>query len=302
MIVKKAWESPYNFTDPIDIWQFRVRTFRELARGWVANTVAAQNKRKSEVAEEYNRLDIMLEHNDLTQEDSNRMRELAKELDKLWALDEIKIRQRSRERDIKEGDGNTAYFQAVANQRSRKKRIDVLMGPNGPVSEIEDMMKIAVDFYKDLFKKEHRENFNLCDNFWNEEDLVTDLETENLQKLFSEEELKEVVFGSYGEGAPGPDGLPFLFYQKFWEIVKGDLCRMCQALYDDKLDLYRLNFAMIALIPKEENAREMKKFRPISLLNCSFKIFSKLLTNRLGVVCQRLIAEQRSLLSRIGIF
>jgi hypothetical protein len=33
--------------------------------------------------------------------------------------------------------------------------------------------------------------------------------------------------------------------------------------YNDKLDLYRLNFAMITLIPKENEARSMKKFRPL---------------------------------------
>ena len=34
---------------------------------------------------------------------------------------------------------------------------------------------------------------------------------------------------------------------------------------------------MITLLPKEPDARTLKKYRPISLLNCSFKIFGKLL-------------------------
>jgi hypothetical protein len=32
---------------------------------------------------------------------------------------------------------------------------------------------------------------------------------------FTESEIKEAVFSCYAEGAPGPDGLSFLFYQKF---------------------------------------------------------------------------------------
>jgi hypothetical protein len=57
--------------------------------------------------------------------------------------------------------------------------------------------------------------------------------------------------------------------------VKGDILNMFSDFYEGRLDLFRLNFAMLTLIPKVEDATEMKLFRPISLLNCSFKIFSK---------------------------
>jgi hypothetical protein len=69
---------------------------------------------------------------------------------------------------------------------------------------------------------------------------------------------------------------------------------MFRDFYDGRLDLFKLNFAMLTLIPKVEEALEMKNFRPISLLNCSFKIFSKLLTLRLENVCQYLIDKEHS--------
>jgi hypothetical protein len=76
------------------------------------------------------------------------------------------------------------------------------------------------------------------------------------------------VFGSYSDGAPGPDGLPFLFYQKFWDILKSDLVRLFEDFHNRNLDLYRLNCALLTLIPKVEEARDMRNFRPISLINC----------------------------------
>jgi hypothetical protein len=145
-----------------------VRTFRRLTRGWASNEIAAMNKEKNSLAIDFKRLEQKLENNTLLESDRMRMNEIADRLNKIWALEEIKSRQRSRDREILEGDRNTAYFQAVANQRERRKRIDALEGPNGIVEDDQGMMKVAVDFYKELFKKEGRGDISLGDNFWKE--------------------------------------------------------------------------------------------------------------------------------------
>jgi hypothetical protein len=43
--------------------------------------------------------------------------------DEILKMEEIKVRQRAREREIKEGDRNTTFFFAKVNQRKRKKHI-----------------------------------------------------------------------------------------------------------------------------------------------------------------------------------
>lgn len=106
--------------------------------------------------------------------------------------------------------------------------------------------------------------------------------------------IENVIFSCYAEGAPRPDGVPFLFYQKFWDTINKDIVSMFDDFFAGNLDLYRLNFALLTLIPKEQGARNMRKFRPISLCNCSFKIFSKVLTLRLGNIANRLISQQQS--------
>jgi hypothetical protein len=69
---------------------------------------------------------------------------------------------------------------------------------------------------------------------------------------------------------------------------------MFNDFFRGELDLYRLNFAMMSLIPKEEGPTNMRKFRPKSLINCSFKFFSKVLTLRLSKIVDRLISPHLS--------
>jgi hypothetical protein len=60
------------------------------------------------------------------------------------------------------------------------------------------------------------------------------------------------------------------------------------------LDLFRLNFSLLTIIPKEPDAVTIQKYRPIALTNCSFKIFSKCVTNRLGEISDSLIATNQT--------
>ena len=76
------------------------------------------------------------------------------------------------------------------------------------------MFKHAVSLYKNLFGEEEESGVKLGSAFWEEEEKVNTEENEFLEAPFYEE-VKEAVFGSYAEGARGPDGFSFLFYQVF---------------------------------------------------------------------------------------
>jgi hypothetical protein len=191
-----------------------------MVRGWANNVVAEMNKYKQIVAAEFNYLDFESENRMLDRSERLRMKQLAKELDQIWALEEIRARQRSRDRMIIEGDRNTTYFQAIVNHRNRKKRIECLRGPDGVVHDTQGILRAAVGYYKKLFGREDRGSFSLQSDFWEAEDKVTPEENIALQAPFLEEEVKATVFNSYPEGAPGPDGLPFYFSRDFGGLLK----------------------------------------------------------------------------------
>jgi hypothetical protein len=131
-VVTKIWTSPTKGKTAIDIWQEKVRRFRKTTKGWSRNIEADLRQMKKDLMEEYDTLDIKAETSALSDSEVDRSKFIQLEMQKLWLKEEVKAKQRSRDRDILEGDRNTAYFHAVANQRRRKTLIHILEGPDGP--------------------------------------------------------------------------------------------------------------------------------------------------------------------------
>jgi hypothetical protein len=55
--------------------------------------------------------------------------------------------------------------------------------------------------------------------------------------------------------------------------------------------LYSLNFGTIILLPKCREASQIKQYRPICLLNVSFNFFTKVATNMISQVAQKVIGH-----------
>ena len=110
-----------------------------------------------------------------------------------------------------------------------------------------------------------------------------------LTQNFSEKEVFEAIQQMEHNKAPGPDGFPAEFYQKFWGIIKADLMAMFAQLRAGNLPIFKLNFGIITLLPKKEDASKIEQYRHICLLNVSFKIFTKVGTNRVTSIASRVV-------------
>ncbi|KAF7113154.1 hypothetical protein RHSIM_RhsimUnG0155100 [Rhododendron simsii] len=108
------------------------------------------------------------------------------------------------------------------------------------------------------------------------------------------EEIKSAVFELGSLEAPGLDGFPGLFYQKYWDHVKGSVGEMVKDFFEGKANLDKLNRTNLILIPKIPNPEAISQFRPISLCNFAYKIISKILANRLKLLLPTLISQQQS--------
>ena len=72
-------------------------------------------------------------------------------------------------------------------------------------------------------------------------------------------------------------------------MIKNDLIAMFRDFHKGDLPIFHLNFGTIILLPKKEDATQIQQYRPICLLNVSFKIFTKVTTNRVTAVAHKVI-------------
>lgn len=101
-------------------------------------------------------------------------------------------------------------------------------------------------------------------------------------------ELEEAVREMKVNTAPGPDGFSTVFFKNFWQQERGDIFEMLQQL--GQLDIARLNYGILVLLPKIKGDNQIKQFRPIYLLNVIYKIMTKVLTIRLNAIINKVIS------------
>jgi hypothetical protein len=115
-----------------------------------------------------------------------------------------------------------------------------------------------------------------------------------LLEEFTKKEVRDAIFQMKHIKGPGPDGFHVEFYHVFWSLIKDDLMAMFRDFHREDLDLFSLNFGVITLLPELHEIKMIQQYRPICMLNVSFKIFTKILANRLTLVANRIIKPSQT--------
>jgi hypothetical protein len=205
-----------------------------------------------------------------------------------------------------QGDNNTVFFHRIANGRKRKQTIYSLEDGGNHISGTENILKHASEFYKQLFGPGMGDTFGIESDMWGMDDMVTQEENIVLISPFSEEEVQKALFQMEKNKAVDPDGIPIEFYQSCWNFIKGDMMALFMEFHEERMDIRRLNYDIITLLPKIKESARIQQYRPMCLLNCIYKWFTKCLTLRLEHVAQRIIhrahatfLEGRNIMSNI---
>lgn len=210
------------------------------------------------------------------------------ELNEWLRRNEALWRQKLRETWLKDSDKNSKKIHLSTIIRRKRNSIDAIKNNDGDwLTSKKDIREHVTYKFSQLFHEEpvcfpqdleqlinpiitHSKNFELC-------------------KVPSPHEIKSTIFDMFNQKAPGPDGLPALFYKKYWSTVGHTVTEAIQSFFTLGRLLKEVNNSFIVLIPKVKNPSFVNHFRPISLCNTIYKTISKLLVSRLCPLLDKLI-------------
>jgi hypothetical protein len=225
----------------------------------------------------------MCRRSSLSQDSVAREEVLKYRLERLEEQRELYWRQRAKVHWLKHGDRNTKYFHRFASERRKNNRIRRLVREDGEVVTDEDgILSLVTSYYRSLFTTNEGDRYD--ELLQHVPQRVTDDMNDSLLKDYSDEEIKYALDCMGDLKAPGPDGIPALFYKKYWNIVGQDVCREVRSLLNGGEMPEKWNETVVVLIPKIANPDKLKDLRPISLCNVVYKIVSKVISNRLKLV------------------
>lgn len=209
-------------------------------------------------------------------------------------LEEAKLRdlkQKARVKWIKDGDENSAFSHGSIKSNISKSRVNGVL-KNGVW--VEDPGLVKQEFYEhfsDRFTEPLVDRHSFSNNGFSR---LSHQSACFFITEFSIDDIKAAIWSCGSDKAPGPDGFYFNFVKRFWDLMAADLLNVFRYYHGGGEISIGCNASFIALIPKVVDPTILADFRPISLIGCLYKIYSKTLAIRLKKVIPEVVGLEQS--------
>lgn len=299
---KKYVESVNQIIDNVTSQNINIKLMWEMRKMEIRGFTIQYSSRVKRAAEaEYSELLKNLEkaEEELDKDPSalNKQEHLAQCKSKINQHDEQKIEKimfRNKKNWTQYGEKNSAYFFALEKKNYNRKCITRLQKENGEIiSDFPSILKEQKRFYENLYREQEKSpDDQFVSNYLNQiqEDFLVkanDRDRFLLEQEISVHEIYDAIMTMKIDKCPGIDGLPIEFYKEFWSKIKEVLLELFSQIYQDNEFHLSARQALISLIGKPgKDPLKLSNWRPLSLLYCDYKIWDKVLANRLAPVLQ----------------
>ena len=151
-------------------------------------------------------------------------------------------------------------------------------------------------YYKQLYarKTTHKAAANRALDALSAGDQVSDPTKASLAALISKEEISSVCNHLPTGKSPGPDRIPNKFYMTFAKII----APLLEKVYEESRQRGFLPPSMrrgiISMMYKKKHREDARNYRPITLLNCDYKIMMRILAERMNLAVVQFVSKDQN--------
>jgi exonuclease III len=206
---------------------------------------------------------------------------------------------RSRAKWYEAGEKSSSYFCNLENRNFVNKSIQELELENGEtVTKLEDILKTQKQFYQNLYTNRDKGDDieDMLAKYIGSSSLkqISDEEKQAREGSISYRELLSALKKAKNNKSPGMDGYTTEFYKFFWIDLDHLLLRSINYAYENNALSVSQQQGIITCLPKPGKPRnQLKNWRPISLLNTSYKLASSCIADRIKTTLDDIIHEDQ---------
>jgi exonuclease III len=190
----------------------------------------------------------------------------------------------------------TPHFMSLVKNSTKSDCPTKICDDNGtPFEGVENLKNYVGTYFKNIYKKRNDINDRIhhteIEGFLSADILdrpeiqnakLTEQEKIELDSPLTIEELTRSINKSNLKSAPGSNGISNKFIKRFWCFFKYPLLKYANFAFNEGRLTNSFRTADIKLIPKKGgDLKKIKNWRPISLLNCFYKVLSRAFAERL---------------------
>ena len=183
------------------------------------------------------------------------------------------------------------------NHHAVQKQIRTISCRKKEITDEKEINNELFKFYKALFEPKINVSNALIQDYLNRIEIpkLTKEQSRKCEGEITEEELLKALKKMPKNKSPGNDGITKEFYEAFWDDMKTLLLlSLKKAFKVGELSISQKQ-ALIKLIEKKDkDKRQIKNWRPISLLNVDTKLVSKALAEPLKTALPSLVSSNQT--------
>lgn len=192
--------------------------------------------------------------------------------------------------DALAGPGVLRYLHDKRHSHGGQQPPSGFRRPSGAVTDDPDEIVCGFkDFFRSLYTRSSVARPDDA-NFFAGLPVLSDTEQSSLDAPLTIEELDTAAFRAARGTSPGPDGLPAEFYVTFWCVIRKFFFEVLLACLNGQPFPVSFGFGHIVVLPKNSgDLVDPENWRPISLLNCDYKLLPSILARRIQSVLPQIM-------------